>query len=76
MLPLKPEQMPNLKSVSVFVAAGRADPIVAPENTKQLVSLLEQAGADVTQHWHPGGHELTQSVIEAAQHWLTLLLHT
>jgi len=76
MLPLKPEQMPNLTSVAVFVAAGRADPIVAPENTKQLVSLLEQAGADVTQHWHPGGHELTQSVIEAAQHWLTLLLHT
>jgi len=76
MVPLKPEQMPNLTSVAVFVAAGRADPIVAPENTKQLVSLLEQAGADVTQHWHPGGHELTQSVIEAAQHWLTLLLHT
>ena len=76
MLPLKPEQMPNLTSVAVFVAAGRADPIVAPENTKQLVSLLEQAGADVTQHWHPGGHELTQSVIDAAQHWLTLLLHT
>ena len=60
MLPLKPEQMPNLKSVAVFVAAGRADPIVAPENTRQLVSLLEQAGADVTEHWHQGGHELTQ----------------
>ena len=75
MLPLKPEQMPNLKSVAVFVAAGRADPIVAPENTKQLVSLLEQAGADVTEHWHQGGHELTQSVIEAAQHWLKRLLH-
>ena len=76
MLPLKPEQLPDLTSVAVFVAAGLADPIVAPENTKQLVSLLEQAGADVTQHWHPGGHELTQSVIDAAQHWLTLLLHT
>jgi len=76
MLPLKPEQMPNLKSVAVFVAAGRADPIVAPENTKQLVLLLEQAGSDVTEHWHQGGHELTQSVIEAAQHWLERLLHT
>jgi predicted esterase len=76
MLPLKPEQMPNLKSVAVFVAAGRADPIVAPENTKQLVLLLEQAGSDVTEHWHQGGHELTQSVIEAAQHWLKRLLHT
>ena len=74
MLPLTPEQIPNLKSVAVFVAAGRADPIVAPENTKQLVSLLEQAGADVTEHWHQGGHELTHSVIEAAHHWLARLL--
>jgi len=74
MLPLKPEQMPNLKSVAVFVAAGRADPIVPPENIKQLVSLLEQAGADVTEHWHQGGHELTQSVIEAAHLWLSRLL--
>ena len=74
MLPLKPEQMPNLKSVAIFVAAGRADPIVAPENTKQLVSLLEQAGADVIEHWHRGGHELTQSVIDAAHHWLARLL--
>jgi phospholipase/carboxylesterase/glyoxalase family protein len=76
MLPLKPEQMPNLTSVAVFVAAGRADPIVAPENTKQLVSLLEQAGADVTQHWHPGGHELTHSVLEKAHQWLSTLLRT
>ena len=74
MLPLEAEQMPNLKSVAIFVAAGRADPIVAPENTKQLVSLLEQAGADVTEHWHQGGHELTQSVIDTAHHWLARLL--
>lgn len=71
MLPLKPEQMPNLKGVSVFVAAGQADPIVPPENTKQLVSLLEQAGADVTEHWHQGGHELSQSVVELARKWLS-----
>jgi predicted esterase len=76
MLPLKPEQLPNLKSVAVFVAAGRTDPIVPPENTKQLVSLLEQAGAAVTEHWHPGGHELTHSVIETAHQWLSSLLQT
>lgn len=73
MLPLKPEQMPNLKGVPVFVAAGRADPIVPPENTQQLVSLLEQAGANVTQRWHPGGHELSQSAIEEARQWISSL---
>ena len=73
MVPLKPEELPNLKGVPVFVAAGRADPIVPPENTQQLVSLLEQAGANVTQRWHPGGHELSQSAIEEARQWISSL---
>jgi phospholipase/carboxylesterase/glyoxalase family protein len=71
MLPLKPEQTPNLKGVAVFVAAGRADSIVRPENTRQLVSLLEQAGADVAEHWHQGGHELSPSVVDLARQWLS-----
>ena len=71
MLPLKPEQVPNLKGVAVFVAAGRTDPIVSPENTRQLVSLLEQAGADVAEHWHQGGHELSPSVVDLARQWLS-----
>ena len=71
MLPLRPEQVPNLKGVAVFVAAGRTDPIVPPENTRQLVSLLEQAGADVAEHWHQGGHELSPSVVEMARQWLS-----
>lgn len=69
MLPLKPERTPHLTGVPIFIAAGRADPIVPPENTKELVSLLEHAGANVTQLWHPGGHELSQSVMEAARKW-------
>ena len=73
MVPLKLEELPNLKGVPVLVAAGRADPIVPPENTQQLVSLLEQAGANVTQRWHPGGHELSQSAIEEARQWISSL---
>jgi phospholipase/carboxylesterase len=73
MVPLKPDQMPDLKGAAVFVAAGQADPIVPPENTKQLVSLLERAGAEVTEQWHRGGHELSQSIVDAARHWLSQL---
>jgi phospholipase/carboxylesterase len=71
MVPLQPEHLPNLKGVDVFVAAGRSDPIVNPENTRQLVSLLQQAGAEVREFWHQGGHELTQSALEAAREWLS-----
>src|SRR5688572_25814359 len=45
MLPLQPDRLPNLADVEIFVASGRADPIVSPENTKRLLSLLNEAGA-------------------------------
>src|SRR5262249_7162147 len=48
MVPLEPERLPNLTGVAVFVAAGRSDPIVPPENTRRLQSLLTEAGAAVT----------------------------
>lgn len=73
MVPLRPEHLPNLRGVAVFVAAGHGDPIVPAENTKQLVSMLDQAGADVAEHWHQGGHELSQTVVEAARQWLSQL---
>jgi phospholipase/carboxylesterase len=71
MVPLHPEHLPNLERVDVFVAAGRSDPIVKPDNTRQLVSMLQQAGAKVREYWHQGGHELTQSAMEAARRWLS-----
>lgn len=71
MLPLRPERTPNLKGVAIFVAAGQGDPIVPSENTRQFLSLLGQAGADITEHWHRGGHELSQPTIELARQWLT-----
>ena len=70
MVPLQPDRLPDLSSVAVFVAAGRADPIVPPENTQRLLSLLKEAGASVSEHWHQGGHELNQSMVEAARQWL------
>ena len=73
MVPLRPEKLANLRDVAVFVAAGREDPIVPAENTKQLLSMLEQAGADVAEYWHQGGHELSQTAVEAARQWLSQL---
>jgi len=70
MVPLQPDQPLNLRGTAVFVAAGYTDPIVHAESTKQLVSMLKQAEAEVFEHWHPGGHELTQSAVEASRHWL------
>jgi phospholipase/carboxylesterase len=70
MVPFVPESLPDLKGTSVFLGAGQNDPIVPVENTTQLASLLQAAGADVSLYWHPGGHSLIPGEVEAARQWL------
>jgi predicted esterase len=74
MVPFEPDALPNLAGTSVFIGGGRADPIAPPAQAERLAELLTQAGADVTLHWEPGGHALTQSEVEAARRWITQCL--
>jgi predicted esterase len=70
MLPLEPDEQPNLPGVPVFLTGGRADQMIDPAGTERLAELLRAAGADVTLHWEPGGHTLTGAEVEAARRWL------
>jgi predicted esterase len=70
MVPLIPEELPNLSSVRVWIGAGDQDPIVPASETKGLVELLRSAGADVTIRFAKAGHGLTNDDLEAARHWL------
>lgn len=70
MLPIRPETAPDLRGIPVFIGAGRSDPLVSPAGTQQLADVLEQSGAQVTLHWQPGGHALTQAEVLAAREWM------
>jgi predicted esterase len=70
MVPFEPESPPNLARTPVYLAAGRTDPIIPPENTERLARLLQDAGADVTLDWQPGGHGIGREEVEAARRWL------
>lgn len=70
MVPLEPEQLPDLSDTEVLLAAGLYDPIATAEQTKRLGELLEGAGAKVTVHAERTGHQMTQGDIEAAGRWL------
>jgi predicted esterase len=70
MVPLIPEQLPDLSDVPVFIAAGRSDPMIPAPQTERLAQLLREAGADVELQWQPGGHTLTQAEAQAAKTWL------
>jgi phospholipase/carboxylesterase/glyoxalase family protein len=70
MVPLVPEQSPDLSSTHVWMGAGRRDPIVPPENTQRLAQMLQTYGAEVSLRWHAGGHELARDEMEDAATWL------
>jgi phospholipase/carboxylesterase len=70
MLPFEPEQVPSLAGTSVFVGAGRSDPLVPAAQVERLAAHLREAGADVTLHWEPGGHRIAPGEITAARDWL------
>jgi phospholipase/carboxylesterase len=69
MVPFEPEQTPDLSETPVYLAAGRSDQMVPPENTEQLARLLREADADVTLDWQPGGHGIGPEEVQAARNW-------
>ena len=70
MKPFDPPTEPNLSGKSVFLTGGRLDAMIPADQTSALEGLLASAGADVTMHWSPGGHELTQAEVDAARRWM------
>ena len=70
MAPLVPEQLPDLAGTAVLIVAGRTDPMVGPEETDRLATLLQDAGAQVLVHRHRGGHTINTEQMEVARDWL------
>jgi phospholipase/carboxylesterase len=70
MVPLVPESLPSLPGTPVFLAAGRNDPIVPPDQPEALARLLRQAGATVLLHWSPAAHNLVKGDVDAGAAWL------
>lgn len=70
MVPLQPAAAPDLAGKTVFLAAGKSDPLVPGENSQQLAQLLGRCGAEVTLHWSPAGHQLTAHELDEARRWL------
>jgi phospholipase/carboxylesterase len=70
MVPIVPEQLPDLTGVPVLVVSGHYDPIIPPDEALQLVTMLRNAGAEVSISVENAGHELTEGTMEIARQWL------
>ncbi|WP_010098369.1 alpha/beta hydrolase [Ornithinibacillus scapharcae] len=69
MVPRRGIELPNLENKHVFISAGTNDPICPSQESEELHSLLEGAGATVEIHWENRGHQLTISEVRAAADW-------
>jgi predicted esterase/catechol 2,3-dioxygenase-like lactoylglutathione lyase family enzyme len=70
MVPFEPEASPDLTGTAIFIGAGRADPIVPVGQVERLAEIFTRAGAAVTIHWEPGGHQLVEGEVAAAREWI------
>jgi predicted esterase len=71
MVPFVPRVLPDLREKEIFLGAAERDQIVERRETQQLADLFQRAGAAVTFHWHPGGHELGEDDVVAAANWIS-----
>lgn len=70
MVPFVPDLIRDFSHLSVFIGAGRLDPIVPSGQVEELAATFESGGADVTISWRQGGHELGEDDVRAAKNWL------
>lgn len=69
MVPRRQIELPDLTGKSVFISAGKNDPLCPPEESSDLHDLLENAHAAVELYWENNGHQLTRTEIDAASKW-------
>lgn len=70
MVPLHPEELPDLSGVEVWLAGGKQDTLIPRSSTERLAELLSDAGAEVTAHFFEAGHALTNTELVLAKRWL------
>jgi phospholipase/carboxylesterase len=65
LIPWTPDPQPGLKGRRILITAGERDPICPAPQTNALVDYLNAQGAKVSVVWHPGGHEIAQTEVDA-----------
>lgn len=70
MVPLVPNELPDLRKAPVLIVSGNGDPIVPAENARRLGALLKRAGAEVTLRFEEAGHNLTAETLALTRRWL------
>lgn len=65
LIPWDPAPQPGLNGRRILITAGQRDPICPADRTQALADYLQAQGAKVSVVWHPGGHEIAQTEVDA-----------
>ena len=68
LIPWSPD--PSPVAAEVLITAGERDPIAPAVATEALEAWFRDQGTPVRTHWHPGGHEIHASEIDAVAGFL------
>ena len=72
MVVYQPPEKSDLSGSSVFISAGRMDPIVPTASVEQLAKLFRSANAEVTLKWQLAAHNLVPTEVREAAEWFAL----
>jgi len=67
LIPWSPVDNPDLAGQRLLITAGKQDPICPAPQSEALQRYFKGQGADITTHWHSGGHEIARSEMDAIQ---------
>ncbi|MBK1881428.1 alpha/beta hydrolase [Luteolibacter pohnpeiensis] len=70
MVPLVPDQSPDLTERKILLTSGTNDPILPLENARRLAGMFRDAGAQIDHKIIPAGHQLTEYDIDFTRAWL------
>ncbi len=70
LIPFKPRDNAALAGRKVLITAGERDPIAPVALTRGLADYFVGQNAEVTQEWHPGGHDIRPNEIDAVRNLL------
>ena len=72
LIPFEPKISPAKATRRVLITAGERDPICPVPLTTALEQSLKAQGGTVETVWHPGGHEIRSSEIDAVREFLSV----
>jgi len=70
LIPWTPQPQPGLKGRSIFVSAGRNDPICPLRQSLALIDWFSSQGCDVKTVIEPGGHEVRPAEVAGLERFL------